>query len=52
MNLQNNNGFAEISDRNFELCCHYWYDDFDEFMKSEPKYDLKNFMLIESESYI
>jgi len=49
MNLYNNNGFAEISAERFDdLNKNYPdnYNDFDEYMKKEPKYDLKNFKLI------
>lgn len=49
MNLYNNNGFAEISAERFESLNKSFpdnYDDFDEYMKKEPKYDLKNFKFI------
>lgn len=44
MNLYNDNGFAEISKFNFDYSNKKnpdKYNDFDEYMKSEPKYDLK-----------
>ena len=49
MKLYNGNGFAEISADNFKRLNKKYsdnFDDFDEFMKSEPKYDLKNFKFI------
>lgn len=53
MNLYNsNNGFAEISADNFKILNDKMperYNDFDEYMKKEPTYDLKKFELIESE---
>lgn len=44
MNLYNGNGFAEISAERFEILNKNYpdtFDDFDEYMKKEPKYDLK-----------
>ena len=52
MNLYNNNGFAEISAERFERLnkkSPEKFADFDEYMKSEPKYDLKNFKFIKPE---
>ena len=52
MNLYNNNGFAEISAERFERLnkkSPETFADFDEYMKSEPKYDLKNFKFIKPE---
>ena len=50
MNLYNDNGFAEISAERFKLLKERNSDaDFDEFMKTEPKYDLKNFKFIKPE---
>ena len=50
MNLYNNNGFAELSESAFNsLKEKKINNDFDEFMKKEPKYDLKNFQLIKPE---
>ena len=54
MNLYNDNGFAYISADLFDSLKEiapdiYSDDDFDDFMKKEPKYDLKNFKLIESD---
>lgn len=52
MNLYNDNGFAEMSAERFDFFNKKYpdeYDDFDEFMKKEPKYDLKNFKLIKPE---
>ena len=49
MNLYNDNGFAEISAERFDDLNKKYpdrYDDFDEYMKKEPKYDLKNFKFI------
>lgn len=44
MNLYNGNGFAEISAKRFEMLNKNYpdtFDDFDEYMEKEPKYDLK-----------
>lgn len=52
MKLYDDNGFAEISAERFnDLNKDYpeRYNDFDEYMKKEPKYDLKNFKLIKPE---
>ena len=53
MNLYNDNGFAEISKFNYDTL-HGKYPDryynFDEYMKNEPKYDLKNFKFIKPEN--
>ena len=52
MNLYNNNGFADISESRFEYLKEVKpdiFNDFDEFMKKEPKYDLKEFKFIEPE---
>lgn len=49
MDLYNGNGFADISKGYFDSLSAELpdkYDDFDEFMKKEPKYDLKNSTLI------
>ena len=49
MNLYNDNGFADISADRFESLNKNYperFDDFDKYMKKEPKYDLKNFKLI------
>lgn len=53
MNLYNDNGFADISAERFESLNKNYpdkYDDFDEYMKSEPKYDLKKFEFIKPEN--
>ena len=53
MKLYNDNGFAEISAERFKLLNKNYperYDDFDEYMKAEPKYDLKNFKFIKPEN--
>lgn len=50
MNLYNTNGFFNISSERFDILNKKnptFFSDFDEFMKIEPKYDLKNFKLIE-----
>ena len=52
MNLYNDNGFAEISAERFERLNKNYperYDDFDEYMKKEPKYNLKEFEFVEPE---
>ena len=52
MDLYNNNGFAEISAERFEYLHKKFpdkYDDFDEYMKNEPKYDLKKCEFIKPE---
>lgn len=52
MNLYNDNGFAEISAERFESLNKNYpdnFNDFDEFMKKEPKYNLKEFELIKPE---
>lgn len=52
MNLYNDNGFAEISAERFEILHEIKpdnYSDFDEYMKTEPKYDLKNCKCIKPE---
>lgn len=54
MNFYNDNGFDYISADLFDSLKEiapdiYSDDDFDDFMKKEPKYDLKNFKLIESD---
>lgn len=52
MNLYNGNGFAEISAERFESLNKKYpesYDDFDEYMKKEPKYNLKECEFIEPE---
>lgn len=49
MNLYNGNGFVDISKSYFDSLSDEFpdrFDDFDEFMKKEPKYDLKNCKLI------
>ena len=53
MNLYNGNGFAEISKFNYDGLHGKYpdnFDDFDEYMKNEPKYDLKNFKFIKPEN--
>ena len=53
MNLYNGNGFADISAEIFERLHNNYpdkYDDFDEFMKKEPKYDLKKCEFIKPEN--
>lgn len=50
MNIYNDNGFAEISADRFERLNKKYpdnFNDFDEYMKKEPKYDLKECKLIE-----
>lgn len=50
MNLYNDNGFAEVSADIFKSLNKIYpenFDDFDDFMNKEPKYDLQNFKLIE-----
>ena len=52
MNLYNDNGFAEISAERFESLNKNYpdnFNDFDEYMKKEPKYNLKECKLIEPE---
>lgn len=52
MNLYNNNGFVDMSAWDFEIYNEVspdTYDDFDEFMKKEAKYDLKECKLIVSD---
>ena len=53
MNLYNGNGFAEISGEIFERLHNDYpdrYDDFDEFMKKQPKYNLKKCEFIKPEN--
>lgn len=52
MNLYNSNGFAEISAERFKILNKKYpgkYNDFDEYMKNEPKYDLKECEFIKPE---
>lgn len=52
MNLYNDNGFADISAERFERLNKKYperFNDFDEYMKKEPKYNLKEFEFVEPE---